>query len=230
MLSRIAFPAVALMMTVGVPIASAQDEPRIEVSGNIGYSVSEGVDVENRPLLIGVFDKLTVDSGLSWNFTVGYLFTPHAEVEFLFGRQSSELFSEGPAGQLAISELNVYSYMANFVYNFGESDSRIRPYAYGGLGATHYAFGDLLLPPPVIAFRPGTKLDSETRFASNWGGGVKFYLTPRLGAKFGIRWTPTYIKSDPAGTWCDPFYGCWVLGDSDYSNQFETAGGITLRF
>jgi hypothetical protein len=44
-----------------------------------------------------------------------------------------------------------------------------------------------------------------------------------------LRWTPTYIKSDPAGIWCDPFYGCWALSDTQYSNQFETSGGITVR-
>jgi hypothetical protein len=59
---------------------------------------------------------------------------------------------------------------------------------------------------------------------------VKFYFTPKIGAKVGLRWTPTYIKSEAAGVWCDPFYGCWPVADSQYSNQFETAGGITVRF
>jgi hypothetical protein len=44
------------------------------------------------------------------------------------------------------------------------------------------------------------------------------------------RWTPTYIKSDSEGWWCDPYWGCYVVGNAQYSNQWEVAGGITLRF
>jgi hypothetical protein len=44
------------------------------------------------------------------------------------------------------------------------------------------------------------------------------------------RWTPTYIKSDAEGWWCDPYWGCYVVGDAQYSNQFELSGGIVLRF
>ena len=40
----------------------------------------------------------------------------------------------------------------------------------------------------------------------------------------------TYIKSNPAGYWCDPYFGCWAVGDAQYSNQLEFAGGVTLRF
>ena len=70
----------------------------------------------------------------------------------------------------------------------------------------------------------------DARFSWTFGGGVKAYATPNLGFKAMVRWTPTYIKSDPAGYWCDPFYGCWVLGDADYSQQFEMSGGVTFRF
>ena len=46
------------------------------------------------------------------------------------------------------------------------------------------------------------------------------------------RWTPNYIKSDPAGVWCSPywFYGCYVVGDPQYANQFELSGGLSFRF
>ena len=43
------------------------------------------------------------------------------------------------------------------------------------------------------------------------------------------RFTPAYIKSDPAGYWCG-FYGCYVVGDAQYANQFELSGGLSLRF
>ena len=41
---------------------------------------------------------------------------------------------------------------------------------------------------------------------------------------------PTYIKSDAEGYWCDPYWGCYVVGDAQYANQFEFSAGISLRF
>jgi len=45
-----------------------------------------------------------------------------------------------------------------------------------------------------------------------------------------VRWTPTYIKSDAAGWWCDPYWGCYLVGNAQYSNQFDINGGVTFRF
>jgi hypothetical protein len=59
---------------------------------------------------------------------------------------------------------------------------------------------------------------------------VKLYPGRTVGIKLGARWTPTYIKSDSEGWWCDPYWGCYVVGNAQYSNQFEFGGGLTLRF
>jgi len=42
-----------------------------------------------------------------------------------------------------------------------------------------------------------------------------------------MQWTPTYLKSDAVGWWCDPRWACEVVGDSQYSNQLEFVGGST---
>jgi hypothetical protein len=204
--------------------ASSASAQRVEASANVGYSASEGISLDDRVLLGQVYNTLAVDSGASFNFTFGVFATEQAEIEFLFSRQNSRLQADGPSGKLPLSELGVFNYMFNFVYNVGAKDSKIRPYFFGGLGATQYTFGDNLVTGST------GNIESESRFSTNWGGGVKFYFSPRVGAKVGLRWTPTLIKSDAAGVWCDPFYGCWPLVDNDYSNQFETAGGITFRF
>jgi hypothetical protein len=38
------------------------------------------------------------------------------------------------------------------------------------------------------------------------------------------------FKSDAAGWWCDPYWGCYVVGNAQYSNQFEFTGGLTFKF
>ncbi|MCX6550621.1 MAG: hypothetical protein NTY02_06395 [Acidobacteria bacterium] len=52
----------------------------------------------------------------------------------------------------------------------------------------------------------------------------------KTGVQFGIQWAPTFIKSDAAGMWCDPWWGCCVVGDAQYSNQFQFNGGVVFRF
>jgi hypothetical protein len=218
---RIAVIPLLIILTLSARVASAQ---RVEASFSFGYSASEGISTDERTLIGQLYDTLAVDSGASVNFTFGVFVNEQAEVEFLWARQNSRLQADGPAGKLPLADLVVYNYMGNFVYNWGPRDARVRPFFFGGIGATNYSFGDTLVPGSV-----GT-LEGETRFATNWGGGAKFYFSPSVGAKVMLRWTPTYIKSDPAGVWCDPFYGCWALSDAQYSNQFETSGGITVRF
>ena len=217
---RIVYVFLGLMLVTRV--ASAQS--RVEASFNGGYSASEGITTDERQLLGQLYDTVAVDSGASINFTFGVNLTPQAQVEFLWARQNSRLQADGPAGKLPFSDLAVYNYMGNFVYNLGESEAAVRPYFFAGLGATNYSFGQILVPGAT------GDIGGETRFSTNYGGGVKFYFTPKIGAKVGVRWTPTYIKSDAVGIWCDPFYGCWPIADTRYSNQFETAGGITVRF
>ena len=210
-------------LLVGVPTASAQ---RVEASFKGGYTASEGVTAPYTGL-VG-YNEVAPASGGAFHFTFGVFVNENVELEFLWSKQSSELVANGPAGRTPWSELSVQNYMGNFVYNWGTADSKVRPYFFGGLGAASYGFGNLLIqrPPAVTA----DQIEDRTRFSTNWGGGVKFYFSKNVGAVVGLRWIPTYIKSDPAGVWCDPWYGCWQMVNNQYSHAFETAAGLTFRF
>ena len=59
---------------------------------------------------------------------------------------------------------------------------------------------------------------------------MKIFPSPNFGIRLEGRWTPTYIKSDPEGYWCDPYWGCYTFAEAEYSNQYELSGGIILRF
>lgn len=195
----------------------------VEASVNVGYTLAEGISVNDRDILGAFYDKVEVNSGGSFHLTFGVNATPNVLIEFLYGRQDSKLTAEG-ANKIDVSDLKVDNYHGLVTYQWGESDAMLRPFAFFGLGATHYSFGNLLLPNATGS------IAGNTQFSTTWGAGVKAYFSPNIGIKATARWTPTYIKSDPAGYWCDPFYGCWVLGDPDYSNQFDLSGGLTFRF
>jgi hypothetical protein len=220
MVRRIAVISVALW-SFAVPVGAQH----VEASISGGYTLSEGIETDNRDLLGQIYNKVEVNSGGSVTATFGVYATPRLMFEFLYSRQSSGLTAEGAAGKLEISDLSVENFHGNIVYHFGDAEARIRPFAFGGLGATNYSFGDLQLPGGS-----GPKIPGNTQFSTTWGAGVKLYLARIVGARFTARWTPTYIKSDAGGYWCDPFYGCWIVPDVDYSNQFDLSGGLTFRF
>ena len=93
-----------------------------------------------------------------------------------------------------------------------------------GLGATQYG------TVSVTATNAPREITGETRFSWTAAAGVKIYPTKALGIRLEGRWTPTYIRSNAVGWWCDPFWGCYLVGDAQYANQFELATGISFRF
>jgi hypothetical protein len=224
MLRRIAI--VTIWSTLVAVSASAQ---RTEGSVSIGYAANDGIGSDVFFLPGHIYDTPGIDDGTSYNATLGVFATRGLEFEFLFSRQDADLRAGGPGDGPSITRTAVYNYMGNVVYNWGDEDSALRPFVFGGLGATHYAFGDVLLPQPFDLQRFRID-DSETRFASTFGGGVKFYFTRYVGAKFAVRVTPTYITSTPGGAYCDPYYGCYPFTDDHYSTQFDTSVGVTVRF
>ena len=224
MFSRIAFVTICSAL-VAVP-AWAQ---RTEGSVSVGYSANDGIASDSRFLYGDFYQTAGIDDGTSYNFTFGVFATRGVEFEFLFGRQDSDLSAHGLRGSLALTPTAVYNYMGNVVYNWADEDSVLRPFVFAGLGATHYSFGEFLLPQPFDLQRFRVD-DSETRFSSAFGGGLKVYFTRYVGARFAVRVTPTYVTSTPGGVWCDPFYGCWPVTDDHYSTQFDTSVGVTFRF
>ena len=202
----------------------------MEVGVNFGYTLSEGVDITPTLTSLGTVTKINPTNGASWGLKFDYLAGENFAIGFLYDQQMNKLNADFQSGsKIDVAENNTYNYHGVFTYNFGGQDSKMRPYFYGGLGATHFSGGNGLLkvtPPPTQ-----TSVGGETQFSTTWGGGVKFFASKSVGLNFEMRWTPTYIKSDPAGVWCGGYYwGCWVVGESDYSNQFKMAAGIVFRF
>jgi hypothetical protein len=203
------------VVALAAATAQAQD-PRVELSGTAGWTFSDGVNVgsiDDSPITIGPKDAF------SWGARIGFMVTPNVEIGGLFNLQSTDLEVEGFDLSATVSQ-KVYNYHGYLAYNFGESDASVRPYVLGGLGATQYGGLDT-----AVATTSG-----ETQFSSTWAAGLKIFPGRNFGIRLEGRWTPTYIKSDPEGYWCDPYWGCYTVAEAEYSNQFELSGGITLRF
>lgn len=214
--------AVLCSLLAASPVAAQYDDydhHRFEVSVSAGYTFSEGFETETFQFNGQNFNDVDPKSAFSYGLGFAYLVNYFGEVGFMFNQQGTELQISGSVAEEDIMDLDVNNYHGYGAYNFGVHGP-VQPFFLFGLGATEFSTGDF----------QGHDIDDETKFSTIWGGGVKYYANESIGLKFSGLWTPTYIKTDADGWWCDPFYGCFVTGDSDYSNQFEFSGGFLYRF
>jgi opacity protein-like surface antigen len=211
-------------------ITALAQEKRFEVSGSLGYTVASGFDI--NPVVIdgNVVDRVGVNSGFSWGLQADYNLNDNIGVGFLFSRQKSRLTVRSIAGDKADIVANpIYNYLGVVTYNFRNADTKLRPYAFGGLGVTEYAPGTLTAVPEGATTPISINLANKAKFAMTYGGGVKYFLTPMFGFKVQGRWTPTFIGTQPDGIWCNALF-CGTVSNSKWSNQGEFVGGLIVRF
>lgn len=204
--------------------AWAQDS-KVEISGLAGWTLSDGVSGQSVLAADGnIYNEIGPKDSFNWGLTIAYNLTENYALEFMYDQQLSQLEVSGTATR-EIGDFNISTYHGAIVYNAGPSDASVRPFLFLGAGATSY---------PGVDFTgvngDQREIGGNTKFSGTLGGGVKIYPGSTVGVKLQARWTPTYIKSDAEGYWCDPYWGCYVVGDAQYSNQFQFTGGLTLRF
>jgi hypothetical protein len=228
--NRVLHCVIASAIVLYASAASAQ-EPRVEVGATLGWTISDGVSGDSVTIPgAGIFDAIAPKDGVSLGLRLGVFVNPQMEVGFLFNQQWSGLEVEGileAGGGRTTVELGdeaVRNYHAYFAYNFGDAGANLRPYFLGGIGATQYGKVNAQLG------NAQREIGGTSRFSTTWGGGLKFQGSERVGFRLEGRWTPTFIKSEAVGWWCDPFWGCYLLGNAQYSNQLDLAGGVSFRF
>ena len=219
---RIATAMLVVLALAGGPV-QAQDH-KVEISGTAGWTFSDGVSGD--PLIVpslGTFDRIDPKDAFSWGLRVGFMVTPNVEIGALYNQQSTKL-QIGGSETIELGDMSVHNYHGYFAYNFGETEASARPYLLIGLGATQ--FGAV----SAAAGSAQREIGGSTKFSPTLGAGLKVYPGKSVGFRLEGRWTPTYVKSDAAGWWCDPYWGCYLVENAQYSNQFELAGGINFRF
>jgi hypothetical protein len=198
---------------VAAPTAWAQRG--IEVTPFIGGQINGGLD-----LATARFNRLEVQNGLNYGVSVSSLIGKYTGVEFMWNHNQAHTLAQSPGGgaDLKVFSLNTNQYLGDFVVHFKDRESRLRPFVLFGAGATNLA-------------PDRSHVNSITRFAWVFGGGVKYKLSKHLGVRLQAKWSPTYINTTTEGIWCDPFwFGCWAKGDSVFLKEFDGTAGLTFRF
>ena len=217
------FRTSVFLMTMTLMAASASAQ-RAEISGTVGWTVGDGVS-GNAVVVpgVGTFDRVDPKDSWAWGLRVGFFAGENSEIGFLYDQQPTEIEVSGTS-TVTLGDIKLHNYHGYYAFNFGDAEAGVRPYVLFGLGATQYG------TVSVTAANAPREIVGETRFSWTTAAGVKVYPSNAFGLRLEGRWTPAYIKSEATGWWCDPYWGCYVVGDAQYANQFELAGGISFRF
>ena len=217
---------VVALLTLVAPVASAQYQALVEISGSAGYTWSDGVTYGANTADYD-YNKIEPADAFAWGLGAGYMLPYGTEIEFLYDRQATDLKIGGLSGSRTIGSLNIDNYHGILSFNMIRPGSPVIPYIFGGAGATR--FGELSF---VSLDGKPTTIEGNSKFSTTWGAGLKVYAKDKpYGLKLQFRWTPTYIKTDDTGGyWCDPYWGCYSTGSAQYSNQVELSAGLTVRF
>jgi opacity protein-like surface antigen len=198
---------------------AALGQGSLEITPMVGISTAGGVDINTE---VADDDEFSVASGFTWGGTLGYYLSRYVQFEVQYARQNSELrteFDPGPGLPDAIG-LGVDQILGNFVFQTNLAGNAISPFFLVGAGAAIFTPDNADLPA-------GAELDSSTRFQWGIGGGVKLYVTERVGFRFQGRYKPTNVGSQPE-IWCGP-WGCSVVEATQYLNSGEFLGGLIIR-
>src|SRR4030095_16690649 len=215
-----------LCLAVSATAASAQT-PRISITALVGWTFADGISGDNFLTADGnLLNRIDPQDSVHFGFSGGVFVNPNTEVGFLYRRQMTKLDASGTT-TLTLGDLDIDNYHGYFAYYFGDPEARFNPFFLGGFGATHFSPIDFTGAAGIPRH-----LEGNTQFSTVWGAGIKISTANQhFGFKAGFNWTPVYIKSDPAGWWCDPYWGgCYVVGNAQYANQFDLYGAVTFRF
>jgi opacity protein-like surface antigen len=191
-----------LMILVSITPASAQSW---EASGLVGYTPSVGLE-NQAPEVTG----LDVRSGFTYGLQAARLLTPRWGAEVLWTRQSSAFKLATDAGSAELFTMTIRQLHGDVVYNLGAANARLRPFVFGGLGATFFS---------------ADELKSETKFSFGLGAGVKYFRWNAVGLRAQFRYKPTMMNDKDAADFCDPFGFC-----QGSLQQVEFMGGAVVRF
>jgi opacity protein-like surface antigen len=190
-----------LMLIAGA--ASAQSS---EITIYAGGFLGDSFIIRPAPL----FDEVEAvfDDDFTAGFRYGYWFHPRLALEIGVGFTPSSVLARGNAGGggtnvSTIFDVNTYVMHANLVYRFTQGS--FVPYVTAGVGAVHF---------DIDTARFGFLTPSETDFALNAGGGVKF----RLHEEYFFRLDGRAYRMNPE------------FSEDDTATFVEITGGISVLF
>jgi outer membrane protein W len=174
-----------------------------EASGLASFTPSVGL--EPAPELTDV----SIRGGFTWGVQAARFFTPRWGAEVVWTLQDSALEVSTPEGAGDLYGITLSQLHANLVYQFGADGERLRPFVFGGGGATFLAVDDL---------------ETATKASFGLGGGLKYFPWARVGVRGQILYKPTWLNDNAEGV-CEPLGFCQA-----WLQPIELGVAVVIRF
>ncbi len=155
----------------------------------------------------------TLDPAPSFGVMVDFAVFKQGNLHLLLSHQESELDGQDGDGNDFSFDMDVDYIHLGTSYEFGPD--KLRRYFGITLGATYYD-------------AKGVSQEDSLALSASFGGGVKWWLSPRLGIRFDGRGFVTFASTD-AGAVCGDGR-CLVEFSSDGWGQLEVSTGLLIRF
>ncbi len=158
---------------------------------------------------------LQVDETNSYGLMLDIKQDEQGQIELYFSRQPTRLKRDrGALTGDPLFNLDIDYYHIGGTY--GTNSGSVRPFMVGTLGVTH-------MDPS------GPGLDSLTKFSLSLGGGVKLFVTDRIGLRFDGRWFGTLFNGS-GSAFCSSGSGCAINIQGELFSQFVANAGVILTF
>ena len=158
-------------------------------------------DTSSYGIMVDFKQPLDKEGGESW-------------IELYYSRQQTRLKADqGPFVSNPLFDVNVEYFHIGGTY--GQATGKMKLFLVGTFGATH------LIPE-------GDGLHSETKFSLSLGGGVKLYLTERVGIRLDARWFGTLFNGS-GSAFCSGG-ACLINVQGDVLSQYSANAGVILAF
>jgi opacity protein-like surface antigen len=214
---RYRLPLLLTFMLCFVAISPAfgqwRDFTKWEVAPFVGFETGGSYPITNS----FVFDRLRVDSGLSYGAFIDYSLTENSQAEFMWNRNNTSFSARDAAtrtySKAFNSDFDQYSF--GLLYMLKNSERKLRPFIAGGIGFSHES-------------NDGNN-PNRTLLAFNLGGGAKYEVSRHFALRGDLRWLPSRANKT-LGVSCDFFGNCFRQNVSNYLQRVNFTGGVAFRF
>jgi outer membrane protein W len=185
------------------------------VSFEITPFVAARTTGEFDDIVTPLISEVEIDSGTSFGVTFGMDLTDNWQIELLYSTQTSDFSATPAVGPVEeLGDIDSTMIHVGGLYHFKDPIDTLRPFV-------SFSVGGMTFDPEAF--------EDDTKFSLSLGGGAKYMINDRIGLRFQGRLITSEIN-DEDELYCDPFFGCYVVEDSNFLTQFEVAAGLVIRF